>query len=422
MKSCWKGVQNERAQILPIMALLLIVFIGLMGIAIDVGRIFIARTELSRAVDAAALAGVVELPNITNAHTKAATYITQNQSDASISFPITTDQYQIKIAGQRSVPMFFMGMFGFGSVAIHANATAGYGIVPLDVAMSLDATGSMHSGCNSTETNTGGVCPIYEAKGAAKSFVNALLSGGAGSGNTIIGANAYRGCFNPPRAQAACVTNSMTTNLSSNATTLTNGITNIYAIGGPGQATSGSGTNVCLGLKKANDVIMGPGHHTAPNTLRFIVILTDGDNVYNAGVSNQTSPQSPDAPCRPSSPTTADGDLTSNCRSDTQTQEAKLDALTKAEADALKAANVEIYIVAFSVCGGIDTSLLTNPCNSIGSSGASYPDSTQDHRLLKCIATNTPGTNDHYFETATASALPGIFNRIAQAIAFRLVE
>jgi hypothetical protein len=214
----------------------------------------------------------------------------------------------------------------------------------------------------------------------------------------------------------------MITNLTSNTTTLHNGINAIHAIGATGQPSGGSGTNVCQALKKANDVVFGPGHHTDANTLRFVVILTDGDNVYNATEVNQASPQSPEAPCRPANPATSDGDVTPNCRSDTQTQEAQLDSFAKNEANSLKSANVEIYVVAFSICGGIDTSLLTTPCTGIGSSGPSYPDSTQDHRLLKCIASSTPGTNDHYFETASASDLPGIFNSIAQAIAFRLVE
>jgi hypothetical protein len=42
--------------------------------------------------------------------------------------------------------------------------------------------------------------------------------------------------------------------------------------------------------------------------------------------------------------------------------------------------------------------------------------------LLKCIASSTPGTNDHYYETSTSAELPAIFTAIAQAIAFRLIE
>ncbi|HXH24863.1 MAG TPA: hypothetical protein VNI78_06410 [Vicinamibacterales bacterium] len=42
--------------------------------------------------------------------------------------------------------------------------------------------------------------------------------------------------------------------------------------------------------------------------------------------------------------------------------------------------------------------------------------------MAKCIASSTPGTNDHFFRANTATELPGIFNQIAQQIAFRLIK
>lgn len=404
------------------MALLVVVFIGLIGIAVDVGHLFVARTELARAMDAAALAGVIELPNTTNAQNRATAYLHDNQPDASATFPVAS-QFQFKVKGTRSVKLYFMNIFGFGSVTAEAQATAGFGIVPADVYQTLDATGSMHSGCNAAETTTGGACPIKEARDAANSFVDTLIGPGTPNGLTLVGAGAFRGCYNPPRSNTKCISvGSMITNLTSSTSTLHTGINNIHAIGATGQPSGGSGTNICLTLKKGNDVLFGPGHHTEANTLRFLVVLSDGDNVYNAGEVNQSSPQSPDSPCRPSSPSTDDTDLSPNCRSDTMTQEGKVDTLSKNEANTLKAAGVEIYVVALSVCGGINTSVLANPCSGVGGTGSGNPDSTADHRLLKCIASSHAGTNDHYFETASASSLPSIFQQIAGQIAFRLIE
>jgi len=414
--------RRERGQVLPIMAILLVVFIGLIGMAVDIGHLFVARAELSRAVDSAALAGVVELPNMTNAQNRATAYLQDNQSDVTASFPAPSDAFQFKVRGTRNVRMLFMGIFGFGSVTADGQATAGFGVIPADVYLTLDATGSMHQGCNAAETTTGGACPIKEARDAANNFVDTLLGGGTPSGLTLIGTGALRGCYDPPRPNTKCIPTSMIQNLSSSTSTLHTAINNVHAIGATGQPSGGSGTNFCLALKKGDDVIFGAGHHTNANTLRFLVILTDGDNVYNADEVNQSSPQSPDSPCRPSNPSTNDGDISPNCRSDTQTQEAKVDALTKTEADTLKAAGVEIFVVALSVCGGLDGSVLANPCSGIGNSGSGYPDSLQDHALLKCIASSHSGTNDHYFETTSASDLPDIFQQIAGQIAFRLIE
>jgi hypothetical protein len=84
--------------------------------------------------------------------------------------------------------------------------------------------------------------------------------------------------------------------------------------------------------------------------------------------------------------------------------------------------NVEIYIVALDVCGNNDPSV-TASSNYCGAIGDSAGDNTADRRLLKCIATSTTGTNDHYFEIEEASEIPAIFQQIAYGIASRsLIE
>jgi hypothetical protein len=179
-------------------------------------------------------------------------------------------------------------------------------------------------------------------------------------------------------------------------------------------ALGGSGTNNCLGLYQANSILMGTGHHTAANTLRFIVILTDGDNTYNAVSYGGGAPPSE---CRPDTdPSNSDGDVSSSCTG-AQTREKQLDTKTQTYANGLKAAGVEIFVVGFGVCGSSSTSL----CNT-GNIGNNDHDNTADRNLLKCIASSHTGTNDHYFETSSATELPGLFQTIAGQIAFRLIE
>lgn len=426
VKSITRYLRSDSAQVLPLFALLVFVIIGLLGLATDIGRLYVARAELGRAVDSAALAGANELPNVTAADTAARDFLNANDPDNSMVITVNPDSAnnQVTVAATKNVSTIFMRVLGINSVSVKNDAVAGFGTLPLDAYLTLDATGSMHTGCNAGETNTGGACPIKEARDAATSFVNTLL-GTTPNGYTVIGAGAHRGCFDPPRANVKCIdasgSGSMITNLTTNKTSLLNGIGAIRAIGATGQPSGGSGTNICGAFKKGQDVIFGAGSHTASNTLRYLVILSDGDNVYNAGEVNQTSPQSPEAPCRPTSPSTSQSDLSTNCRSDTQPQEAKVDALTQSMANTLKAQGVEIYVVALSVCGGISTAPLCNTA-SIGLSGTSYPDSLADHNLMKCVASSKSGTNDHYFETTSAAALPAIFTQIAQQIAFRLIK
>ncbi len=63
IKSKLKLLAGEKGQSIIILALAVVVLLAFVGIAIDVGRLYGARIQLSRAVDAAALAAVMELPD-----------------------------------------------------------------------------------------------------------------------------------------------------------------------------------------------------------------------------------------------------------------------------------------------------------------------------------------------------------------------
>ena len=67
--------KDDSAQVLALFGLLTMVIIGLMGLASDIGRIYVARSELGRSVDAAALAGAKQLPDIVAADLKARQFI-----------------------------------------------------------------------------------------------------------------------------------------------------------------------------------------------------------------------------------------------------------------------------------------------------------------------------------------------------------
>ncbi len=401
-----KFVRRERSQALPIMALLLVVLIGLLGLAIDVGRLYIARTELSRALDAAALAGVVELPDVDEAQAKATAYLAENLPDATASFPEPDHASQFRVTGTRNVDMLFMGIFGFGEVDVDATAAAGFGILPVDTVLTIDATGSMGAyPCNPQQNNDG--CPIWEAKNAASNFADILLADFPHSDDTKVAVVPYRGCYKPPRQYPDCVPTGWLFNLSPNWGLVNGKIMDISAQGG-------TGTNVCLGLYRSEDTIFGPGSHTEENTLRYIVLLSDGDNTYNASSYGNNQPPSE---CRPdTSPSYSDQYVDSSCRS-AQTRERELDDKTLDMADAIKAQDVEIYVVGFGVCGSPNDDF----CDRDMIGGTAH-DNSADRNLLKCIASSSAGTNDHYFEVPTAEDLPDVFEQIAGAIAFRLVE
>lgn len=73
-----RKARGERAQILPIVALALVVLLGGAALSIDVGYAYYAKRQLQAATDAAALAGAQDLPNTTTAFQTSATYAGAN--------------------------------------------------------------------------------------------------------------------------------------------------------------------------------------------------------------------------------------------------------------------------------------------------------------------------------------------------------
>ena len=418
---------GQRAQVLPIMALLLVAFIGMLGLAIDVGRLFVAKTEFSRAVDAAVLAGIVEMPDVDAAEAKATAYLAENLPGATASFPPTAEDFQIRITGTRTVNMLFMSVFGFGNVDIQATATAGFG-VPIDIVIVLDDTGTMKSGCNASQTNSD--CPIKHAKDAANTFVDDLL-GNSPTGILQIGVLRFRGCYGDQRynpvpnedPERGCVLFDEFQDLTTNKVALHTAIDNAYGKGGY------PGTSLCAGLDEGLNLVTGLDSRA--NSLKVIVILSDGDNRYSDGAQRDTrgnpTPNVYPLPnnggtgdCIPSGP---DQD-SSNYGFDYDQRINNLDDLTYNKALEIASQGIEIYVAGYKVAGQSGSESSNCDPNQVGTGGSRQNNNSdpQDRNLNKCIATSTDGTNDHYFEAPGAGDIPAVFDAIVARIAFRLIE
>ena len=414
----------ERGQILVMSALVILVLVAAIGLAIDLGRIFVARAQLVRAVDAAALAGTLELPNATAAQAKVYAYMSENEPDAQVEVPISSVERQIEVNGSKTVPMFFMKVLGINSVKVTAHAKAGFGVLALDTVLTIDKTGSMGWDENGDDCTTQPGCPIQEAREAAKMFTDTLLSASVASSDTLVGVVPYNICYEPPWScpywwgcspKDACTPASMVINLSNDKSLIESKIDNITADGS---------TNICLGLYKAaygsSSVLWGPGHHTVTNTMRVVVLLSDGQNWWSKYSYDQSHGQPPQE-CRPSDPSDSDSHSGeepwgSGCYNAGSNQR-NLDTETYNLVNTIKQNNVEVWVVGFSVCGSPNSAT----CNTSMIGGNNH-DKVANRNLLKCLASSTPGTNDHYFEAASASELPDIFEDIARLIGFRLIE
>jgi Flp pilus assembly protein TadG len=142
----------ESGQSLIIIAFAFIALVAIVGLAIDLGIMYIERTRLGQAIDAAALAAAQELPNEIAAWDRAEEYLRINRYDLNDpdltivhSFPdepVFDSHYQIAITGTKTVPLTFLRVLGFNEVNITTSAI-GENANKLDIVLVLDKTGSM---------------------------------------------------------------------------------------------------------------------------------------------------------------------------------------------------------------------------------------------------------------------------------------
>ena len=125
-----QALRSEEGQSIIILTVAMIVFIALLGISLDLGIIFVRRVQLSRAVDAAALAAVVELPDVDAAEATATRFFHTNgfpNVDPSIE-PGTGVMHSnwLTVTATITQPLFFMPVFHINTATIPAFAVAEY--------------------------------------------------------------------------------------------------------------------------------------------------------------------------------------------------------------------------------------------------------------------------------------------------------
>ena len=381
--ACCKG------QLLIFVALAFVVLGLFVGLAIDGGRAYLLNARLSKIVDAAALAAATDLSNFSAAKERACDLARVNgltvDGDPG-TCPVTVEEVTETssmcpilpcIAVTRTEPMdtSFMSLCGTACKSINVAAT---GIAApatfLDGVPVLDNTNSMKGK------------KLAAAKEGATALVNKLIL--PGSDANQISLVPFRGCYNPDGSDN-CVKLGDIVNLTSTPGKILSGIDDLKDGGG-------SGTNICLALDEGRNRLFGLGARA--DARKIMIILTDGDNH-----PSHTAP----APCDPLT-TQPDNDNTVN----------DLDRKTNDRATAIKAENVEIFVIRYAEPSDSDN-LVPDPPNCTTWTGSNRdPDNDPgDRKLGRCIASSGPG---HYFFAPTPEAIKAAFEEIARRLARRL--
>ncbi len=208
-----RSVRDERAQVLPWTAFMLLSILGMGGLVMDVGRAYVVRAQLQNSANAAALAAAGEIFNTspTNSVNSVATqYSASSGDDNANSTPATVTTSvnsvclnilmpagetcasnspeipnAVKVMQTATMKTYFMPLlFGPRTLSVSANATASMqgSALPYNIAIILDATASM------SDAPIASVCPGYSsnfacALGAVRTFLGRVnpCSGVAGT-------------------------------------------------------------------------------------------------------------------------------------------------------------------------------------------------------------------------------------------------
>lgn len=133
---------EERGTALVLVACALVVLLGCAALVTDIGLVYTCRTRLTNTADAAALAGVQELPwDSARAQEVALEYAAANGVSAEeLDVEVAADSRSITVRPRRKVQFLFARVLGFSEQEVGATATAvvapltgAVGVVPFSI-------------------------------------------------------------------------------------------------------------------------------------------------------------------------------------------------------------------------------------------------------------------------------------------------
>lgn len=167
--------------VLPLAGVTFFVLIGIMGFAIDGGRMFLLHSSLQRALDAGALSAVVKM-STEDVETQLKQFAAANFAEGyvggtidKITYEWSDDETTLTATATASAPATFMYLFGYETLTVSAATEIERSTSGLELVLVLDNTGSM--------SGTG----ITALKSAASSLLDILFGDKATAENLYVG-------------------------------------------------------------------------------------------------------------------------------------------------------------------------------------------------------------------------------------------
>lgn len=188
-----KLLNDRKGATLPMMAAGMMLVIAAVGSAVDLGRIYLVRSEMQAGVDAAALAGARSFGLEDERNNQVNSYFLANfrtgyAGSAAVQpvpdFQLVDGINRVKVDAQTDLPMAFMQIFGIGPHHIAVTAVAEMQPKPLEVMVVLDNTGSM-------QTTLGSGTRMTALRTAMHDFIDILHQGTASRADLAMGFVTY---------------------------------------------------------------------------------------------------------------------------------------------------------------------------------------------------------------------------------------
>ncbi|WP_272701620.1 pilus assembly protein TadG-related protein [Desulfovibrio sp. Fe33] len=410
--------ESRRGSTSAIMALLLPILLGVAGIAVDMGNMYMTHTKLQASVDAGALAGSLQLPydpDLTRGIVNQAVrdMVAANMEGAEVtSISAGTEIRSVKVTARAEVNMLLMEVLGLADQEVQASAVAGFN--KLEVVFVIDNSGSMRG------------TPITLVRQASVELTDLLIPDGA-TPDTKVGLVPFRGKIRLASAvdghTAGCqnADGSLNTGihedfmdeynalpyyikynipldtcssiptvqaLSQNKNEIVQAIDSQTALG------AASGTLISEGIKWGRNLLTPEPPFTQAGSKedfrKIMIVLTDGDTEDGECGGPYRASYRPNVYW--TNAYYGMGVETAHCEDGGVLNQETLD-----EAQAAKDAGIEIFTIRFGTSDNVDIA------------------------LMKQIASSKEGTDDHYFDAPSVYDIPDIFKQIGKQLGWRLL-
>jgi len=187
----------RKGAVAAIVALSMTPMVGAMGLAVDTARGYLVKSRLTQAVDAAGLAGG-RVMSSSNRDADIAMYFSANYPSgflgSTVQGPTITqsaDGNSLTLVASASVPTTFLSVLHIPNMQVQSSAEITRQILPLEVVVSLDLSGSM-----ATTDAGGGLTREKAAQNAVTTLINILFGSSTTATNLKVGLVPWNGKTN----------------------------------------------------------------------------------------------------------------------------------------------------------------------------------------------------------------------------------